>query len=84
MQLARPQVAFSLTAIKQACDSEDVDPLAVWARTMLISALAQDGGLEKYRREDSFDETVFDVASQFPLPHGLQVFNKEEFLAKLP
>ncbi len=77
-------VSYSTKAISQICGSDSADPIAVWARTGLVSILLQEGSLDKRRENGELDEAVFQAAARFPLPNGLQGMDFDEFIATLP
>ena len=77
-------VSISVEVIRQICDSEAADPIAVWARTALVSILLQMGVLEGWRTKDGLRKEVFEAAAVYPLPSGLQGLNPNDFVATLP
>jgi len=76
--------AISTKAILQICESKSADPIAVGARTILLRILLDQGALENWRENGGLSKAVFDAASSFPLPSGLQGLNPSEFVALLP
>jgi hypothetical protein len=76
-------VSYSIKAISQVCNFGS-DPVAVWARTTLISILSQQGLLDNWRDHDGLQQAVFQAAAVFPLPNGLQELNPNAFIAALP
>ena len=77
-------VSYSGTAIAAICESDSADPIAVWARTSLISILLQHGELENWREKDGLpNNIVFEHAAVYPLPAGLQGFTPADFVASL-
>ncbi len=81
---AQSGVAYSANAMLQICESKSADPVIVWARTVLIRILLQQGVLENWRENDDLHVSVFQSAAVFPLPNGLQGINPSEFIATLP
>lgn len=58
---------------------------AVFARVMLVRAMAEEGRLDQWREGDSFEDKVFAVASEVPITPqetGL-VFDAEAFIRLL-
>ncbi len=83
-QAAPSETAYTCEAIRQICQSESADPIALWARASLLGLLRQPGSPEPWREDDGWQQAVFQVVAVFPLPQGLQALEQEQFLAALP
>ncbi len=81
---AESGISYSAKAISQLCGSETADPIAIWARTTLVSILSHEGLPENWSANEDLRRVIFQAAAVFPLPNGLQGLNPGEFIAKLP
>jgi hypothetical protein len=57
--------------------------LAVYFRATLITALLQQGQIDRWRDGNSLLERVFEVAASFPLPKGLENVDLDAVVAAL-
>ena len=73
---------ISINLVKQLCENGSV-ALAAWVRMSFLDLLQRQNLLDAFRDDDGLQNTVFETAARFPLPHGLQHADVEGFMAAL-
>jgi len=75
-------VGWDIRLIRERC-SQGADPVAVWARVVLLRMLLGTELLDKWRDADRPHDIVFETLARFALPEGIQNFRPDEFVNAL-
>jgi hypothetical protein len=76
-----PTIGIGVELLVQVCNPEANVP-AVWARSVLLGVLVQQGLLTSWQRGAQLDEAVFKVAAVFPII-ALDQFDANAFVEQL-